>query len=475
MSSVCNEILNGGVFDVLISNQNEDFSKNILNFYKSSSFQQYSAAAAADIGVTVPFEGIPIGANGKYSEESFKEIQEKITNQEITSVSFNSQSQLISSTASDTIADAWLECIKQHTQLPDAFDNTPGLKARLSSPETNPTVVIFEFAWIPNSINDLAPKVLSLQISGASIAEGSDFGIDSEIPFGGGTLLLNRLSDDDAVTVALNTTKGDFSDTINSPDTQIDNLDIRIDGSRELNSGLRFEAISQGGNVNDYRWDFGDGNSASGKIVEHTYTQTGTVTVTVSASNSVDEAFSAASVQINFPQDFLLYGNVLFLKVRSVDKWLNGGRGTGNEGVHTRNELADPAKRAAYEWVIARTDSDVGSGSVKYGDTVYLQVRSVGKWLNGGRGTGNEGVHTRNELADPAKRAAYEWVIARTDSDVGSGSVKYGDTVYLQVRSVGKWLNGGRGTGNEGVHTRNELADPAKRAAYEWIIQKQPS
>jgi len=47
-------------------------------------------------------------------------------------------------------------------------------------------------------------------------------------------------------------------------------------------------SISTGSNVT-YIWDFGDGSSGSGDVVQHTYTEAGEFTATVTATNSVGE------------------------------------------------------------------------------------------------------------------------------------------------------------------------------------------
>ena len=102
-------------------------------------------------------------------------------------------------------------------------------------------------------------------------------------------------------------------------------------------------------------------------------------------------------------------------------RWLNGGRGSGNNGVSTRNYIdcdyrqSDPAK---YQW-IARSESGDGSihyqypkagECVMYNDKIFFRINELNNmWLTGGRGASDNNVSTRNyldggyEQSDPAK------------------------------------------------------------------------
>jgi hypothetical protein len=59
---------------------------------------------------------------------------------------------------------------------------------------------------------------------------------------------------------------------------------------------VTFTATSQGAGDPAYTWDFGDGTTATGRSVTHTYTAAGTYEVLVSATGSSDSAGSASPV-----------------------------------------------------------------------------------------------------------------------------------------------------------------------------------
>jgi len=56
-------------------------------------------------------------------------------------------------------------------------------------------------------------------------------------------------------------------------------------------------AVSNGSSVS-YQWDFGDGNSDSGRVVSHQYASPGTYTAEVTATNSVNQETAVTTVQV---------------------------------------------------------------------------------------------------------------------------------------------------------------------------------
>ncbi|UHD17107.1 PKD domain-containing protein [Thiocapsa bogorovii] len=64
-----------------------------------------------------------------------------------------------------------------------------------------------------------------------------------------------------------------LSDTVSGPAS----LTIQVDGSA---------SISNAGSITGYAWDFGDGESATGALATHTYSQTGIFTVTLTVTSS---------------------------------------------------------------------------------------------------------------------------------------------------------------------------------------------
>ena len=123
------------------------------------------------------------------------------------------------------------------------------------------------------------------------------------------------------------------------------------------------------------------------------------------------------------------------------NRWLNGGRGSGNEGVHTRDVYRSAYEKAqintAYKWTVrstpgngSRSYADPKKGQcLKYGDMINLQGNNLdNRWLNGGRGGGNVGVHTRDVYRSAYEKTqintAYKWIVR---SSFGNGTRSYKD------------------------------------------------
>lgn len=62
-----------------------------------------------------------------------------------------------------------------------------------------------------------------------------------------------------------------------------------------------FSATVSGGSNISYAWQFGDGESAAGALLEHTYAAPGVYTATVTASNSVGQAQASTVVWVVYP------------------------------------------------------------------------------------------------------------------------------------------------------------------------------
>ncbi|HDQ15782.1 MAG TPA: PKD domain-containing protein, partial [Bacteroidetes bacterium] len=62
----------------------------------------------------------------------------------------------------------------------------------------------------------------------------------------------------------------------------ITNTSITFDGSNSYD-------IDEGDNITEYKWDFGDGNTSNGKIVQHIYPEKGNYTVKLTVKDSYGE------------------------------------------------------------------------------------------------------------------------------------------------------------------------------------------
>lgn len=204
---------------------------------------------------------------------------------------------------------------------------------------------------------------------------------------------------------------------------------------------------------------------------------------------------------ITTPASHISYGGSVWLQVADSggEPWLTGGRGFGNEGVHTRMPSLG---EFTYEWKVRSnagngnigtiSEEDPAAGQcVKYGDVVWLQVQNLAnRWLTGGRDPFPKFVHTYNHLENAFERARsleYMWQVR---SNPGTGNVAeadprggqcvdYGDVVWLQIQNMpNRWLSGGRGDDHESVRTYNHLDGGYEQTVnlkkYQWKLGHMP-
>jgi len=87
---------------------------------------------------------------------------------------------------------------------------------------------------------------------------------------------------------------------INAPisDTLITGLTAINDGPTQPGKVTRLSALVSGGSNISYTWDFGDGTTGNGAVVDHTYPDIGVYTATVTASNSVNTIMASTQVVV---------------------------------------------------------------------------------------------------------------------------------------------------------------------------------
>jgi hypothetical protein len=472
MSNNCSAILAGGVFDTVVVDVTKSLDVNVLRYFEQETYEKYTKDVDAGLKLTIPIAKIPIGADGKYTEKGFQELKEKIRNQEITTIDMAEQIKIVTSTASEVIANAWLACIGT------------GLQGELSVSEEDEGTITFACRYLPNHVNDAPPTVTSFQVVGATYQEKSIFAVGSEVPYAGASLLLAR-EEMSAVSVALNTTKGEVTDSVTGPtppSPPLPSVKIEIAGVREIGRVLQFEAEVGSGVADDYRWEFGDGNTASGKVVSHTYKQAGSFTVKVVASNDVSKVSDLVPLAIAYPKDWLLYGQKIRLQngFRS-DRWLTGARTDGNDEAFTLDVSQESDEiRTTYAWIVMKGVNEAGSGPVRYGDRVFLKcdyTNRSDRWLTGARTGGHDEVGTRDVRGESALiRTTYQWIVMKAVEETGSGILKNGEKIYLKnaySERKDRWLTGARGSGNKGVGTRDVTREGKNvRNTYIWAVKK---
>jgi hypothetical protein len=86
--------------------------------------------------------------------------------------------------------------------------------------------------------------------------------------------------------------------TVQVQDREIERLEATNDGPRVIGQSVTLVATINAGSHVTYVWDLGDGNTAEGRVVEHTYAMAGEYTARVTAHNSVSTEVAETTVTI---------------------------------------------------------------------------------------------------------------------------------------------------------------------------------
>lgn len=190
----------------------------------------------------------------------------------------------------------------------------------------------------------------------------------------------SRTTNNHMVYSLLSGSDGGDDGTSNNPPTAtftVDCTDLtcNFDGSGSSDSD---------GSVDSYSWDFGDGNTASGSAVSHSYGSDGTYNVTLTVTDNEGSSSSDS-------QDVTV----------STSSGDTGNNSPAIDSVTTSSRTSGPWSRTNVNWSVSDPDSDL--------DTVVLEllngtstVDSITTSVSGGSASGETEVRTRGS-ADSVK------------------------------------------------------------------------
>jgi hypothetical protein len=225
---LCDAILSQGVFDQVFIDTSRSISESLFQWLKTSSYKEVKNRIDGGLSIGLPIKGIPIEFGGDFSEDEFEKWKQEIDKGNSRNFTENESLKIVSSSASKVIADAWVACIKTSVLPPVGNTNAPiiGLLCELNGTENDETI-FFKARWIPNSVTDLSPTVTNLTVVGAKILDQTSFAIGDEVPFGGITIVLQRV-DKQQIAVNLDTTKGSFSGRVNRQPVRPEEIQLTI-------------------------------------------------------------------------------------------------------------------------------------------------------------------------------------------------------------------------------------------------------
>lgn len=205
----CDAILQQGVFDTIVVNTERNVSDNLLEWLKSVDFTTLKDKIDSGLKIGFPIivnaVPVPIDIGGEFNRDKFEEWKRAVDEGRARSFTENESLQIIQSSASAVIVDAWLQCIINNSQ-------GTGIKGSLLS-DNDAQTILFRAQFIPNSPEDAdrIPRVEQFIVTGSTSVQGIKVG--DEIPFSGVVATISRDGRSE-ITINLLTDKGSFVTTV---------------------------------------------------------------------------------------------------------------------------------------------------------------------------------------------------------------------------------------------------------------------
>ncbi len=184
--------------------------------------------------------------------------------------------------------------------------------------------------------------------------------------------------------VTANNTVGSASATtnivINPPpltDTAIVGLTATNDSPKAVNTPVSLSALVSSGSGISYTWNFGDGSTGLGAVVNHTYIKSGIYTATVTATNSI----SAATANVG----------VTILDTPIMGLTASNNSPTALADVTTLNASITAGDGVTYTW-------DFGDGSMGNGAVVSHTYAALGSYTAIVTASNSSGIKTANTV-----------------------------------------------------------------------------
>jgi len=203
--SRCDEILRHGVFETIIVNSQRTFSENYVEWLKSATIEQMRSKASQGLKIGFPIEGVPIEFSGNVTDEQYKQWRQAIDSGKVRSLTEQETTQVIQTSASKAIVEAWRACVL----------NEKGLSCHTDIGSHGEFVLFF--GYVPNSQGDKPPTATGdLILTNAQAMNPLKKG--QPIPYAGVSVqcirTLNAQYEYPEASYVLNTTKGSTNGTI---------------------------------------------------------------------------------------------------------------------------------------------------------------------------------------------------------------------------------------------------------------------
>lgn len=196
----CADILSQGAFTTERINRSTWSREEFRRLQCASSFKSHDEARAVGLGVTVPVYGVPVLLSGDFSEQQRERWKSAHCSAAERVAEFAATLESAKTIVPELVFQEWGRCMALELR---------GLQCQV---EGDADVVSLRIAFAPRSNRERRPKIKSIQVTGASFAEGTRPRDGERVAVGGAQYYLRRERSANgaarAVNIAVNTRDG---------------------------------------------------------------------------------------------------------------------------------------------------------------------------------------------------------------------------------------------------------------------------
>jgi LysM domain len=193
----CNPLLKGGVFDTFIKNSSKSVSDSTYEWLRTATWEEFKKKQDAGLKIVIPIEGVPVGGEGKYTEDQFRKFTQLRAEGKLRNFSSTEFEHIVRLTASPKIAEIYVECLKSNPN-PRGMTCWRGADDRLEN-----GVVVYNARYY---VDGKTPEPHVAKKNGFTVSGGTaetPLAAGDIIPFGGVAVKITRTKKS-AITIVLN-------------------------------------------------------------------------------------------------------------------------------------------------------------------------------------------------------------------------------------------------------------------------------
>jgi hypothetical protein len=211
-ADACNDILRrNGPFNTIIQESARSADEQLFEWLKTATWKEFSQKQNAGLRIVLPVDGLPVGADGKYTQEQFQKFVEMRDQGKIRFFREQEFYKTVQVTASEVIAKAWSDCMKGPGRNPHGLTCWEGHNDHHEN-----GIVVYEARYFADEAKPRLPIVApgGFTVVGASIVDRSNPLADGSTVQAGGTVVTLKRDGKKAITVTLRTSNKGSCNTV---------------------------------------------------------------------------------------------------------------------------------------------------------------------------------------------------------------------------------------------------------------------